>query len=373
MGLYEQAGVDYSSLDSAKLVMLQAASATSADIASLRGRALEETRGEPAFVFDVCGQKLAFVLECLGTKSVLAQNYLAQTGNNRFESIGYDAVAAIVNDLICVGALPVTLSAYFATGSSAWYNDQSRFSALVRGWSRACIDCAAVWGGGESPALSGLVAASEIELAGAAVGMLPAGRRPLLGSDVQIGDEIVIYHSSGLHANGASLARKLGSELQDGLETAMPNGRQYGDAVLDESFIYASVLEELYNQDVDVHYMSHVTGHGFQKLMRANRDLTYWVEELPPVPPVLAFMVERLGMTPLEAYSTFNMGAGMVVFVAEGNANSALAAAEKCSVEGLRAGVVKEGPRQVVLEPVGEVLLASEYPAPASFRSTQLS
>ncbi len=127
MKLYEQAGVDYSSLDSAKLMMLQAASATSAGLTPLKGRATEDTRGEPAFVVDVCGSKLAFVLECLGTKSVLAQKYLEQTGFNRFESIGYDAVAAIVNDLICVGALPVAISAYFATGSSAWYNDRSRF------------------------------------------------------------------------------------------------------------------------------------------------------------------------------------------------------------------------------------------------------
>ncbi len=247
------------------------------------------------------------------------------------------------------------------------------FSALIRGWSRACNDCSAVWGGGESPALKGLVAASEIELAGAAIGVFPTGKRPLLGSDIQIGAEIVIYYSNGLHANGASLARKLGRELEDGLATVMPNGRRYGDAVLDESLIYASVLEELYHQDVDIHYMSHVTGHGFQKLMRANRDLTYWVEKLPPVPPVLAFIVDRLVMTDSEAYSTFNMGAGMVVFVTSGNAELALEAAEKCSINGLRAGVVKEGSRQVVLEPVGEVLLASKYPAPSAFRSDSTS
>lgn len=373
MGLYEQAGVDYSSLDAAKLVMLQAASATSTGLTPPKGTPLEETRGEPAFVFDVCGQKLAFVLECLGTKSVLAQHYLERSGNNRFESIGYDAVAAIVNDLVCVGAHPVTISAYFATGSADWYNDQSRFSALVRGWSRACIDCGAVWGGGESPALNGLVSASEIEIAGAAVGVIPAGRRPLLGSDIQIGDEIVIYHSNGLHANGASLARKLGGELEDGLETVMSDGRPYGDAVLDESLIYASTLEELYRRDVDVHYMSHVTGHGFQKLMRANRELTYRLHTLPPVPPVLAFMVDRLGMTALDAYSTFNMGAGMVVFVPEGNAEAALAAARECSIDGLCAGVVAEGPRQVVLEPVGELLTASEYRAPSAFRDSPAS
>ena len=369
MELYEQAGVDYSALDSAKLMLLQAAGATSAGPAPLRATALEETRGEPAFVFDAGGSKLAFVLECLGTKSVLAQSYLEQTGRNRFESVGYDAVASIVNDLICVGALPVTLNAYFATGSSAWYNDRSRFSALVRGWSRACIDCGAIWGGGESPSLSGLVTASEIELAGAGVGVFPEGKQPLFGSNIQIGDEIVIYRSSGLHANGASLVRMLGKELEDGLATVLPDGREYGDAALDESLIYAKALEELYRRDVDVHYMSHVTGHGFQKLMRANRDLTYWVDRLPPVPPVLAYIVDRLEMSNMESYSTFNMGAGMVVFVAEGDAESALAAAEECSIGAIRAGVVKEGPRRVVIEPVDEVLSEKQYLAPSAFRS----
>jgi phosphoribosylformylglycinamidine cyclo-ligase len=366
MEIYKQSGVDYSSLDPAKMMMLRAASATSGNLERRGGRAWDDTRGETAFVFDVGDRRLAFVLECLGTKSVLAEDYLAETGCNRFEAVGYDAVAAVVNDLICVGALPLTINAYFATGSSAWYDHRERFSALVEGWSRACHDAGAVWGGGESPTLAGLVAPSEIELAGAAVGMIPAGKQPLVASRIQPSDEIVLFFSSGLHANGASLARTLAKRLDRGLRTPMAGGEEFGAAVLKESIIYASVLEELYRQQVDVHYMSHITGHGFLKLMRADRTLTYRVQHLPPVPPVLGFMVDQLGMTLKEAYATFNMGAGMAVFVRAGCAEAVLAAGKICSIGGIRAGVVDEGPRQVVLEPIDEVLAGEMYAAPAA-------
>src|SRR6202044_300903 len=113
------------------------------------------------------------------------------------------------NDLCCVGALPLVANAYFATGASEWYAHAERAGALLEGWQRACLDAGCVWGGGESPSLSGLVAEPDIELAGAAVGALPAGRSAILGEQLQAGDEIVLVGSNGLHANGASLARML--------------------------------------------------------------------------------------------------------------------------------------------------------------------
>src|SRR5262249_36634009 len=154
-------------------------------------------------------QTLAFVLEGLGTKSIIARHVHQQLGQNRFADVAYDTVAAIVNDLCCVGALPLVVNAYFATGSSDWYADADRQGALIDGWKRACQDAGATWGGGESPTLPEMVSADDIELAGSAVGVVPTGHSPILGSGLQAGDEIVFVTSSGLHANGASLARML--------------------------------------------------------------------------------------------------------------------------------------------------------------------
>ena len=91
---------------------------TSPLLAAAGGRALDSSRGEPAFVFEAGGQTFAFVVEGLGTKSIIARQVEEQLGLSAFDNVAYDTVAAIVNDLCCVGAVPLVVNAYFATGSS---------------------------------------------------------------------------------------------------------------------------------------------------------------------------------------------------------------------------------------------------------------
>jgi phosphoribosylformylglycinamidine cyclo-ligase len=104
---YSSAGVDYATLDAGKRSALTEALATSGLLERAGGRAIDESRGEPAFVFEWGGQTLAFVLEGLGTKSIIARQLEDELGPDGFEHVAYDAVAAIVNDLCCVGALPL--------------------------------------------------------------------------------------------------------------------------------------------------------------------------------------------------------------------------------------------------------------------------
>ena len=140
------------------------------------GRALDASRGEPAFVFELGGRTLAFVVEGLGTKSIISRAVLETLGVNRFADVAYDTVAAIVNDLCCVGALPLVVNAYFATGSSDWYREAGRSRGARRGLAPGLLDAGCTWGGGESPSLPGLLAEGDVELAGAAVGAVPEGR-----------------------------------------------------------------------------------------------------------------------------------------------------------------------------------------------------
>lgn len=350
MDVYAAAGVDYDVLDAGKRAAVAAALSTSAFSAARGALASDRSRGEPAFVFGFGEQQLAIVLECLGTKSTIARQFQDETGQNCFDAIGYDAVAAIVNDIICVGALPLVVNAYFATGSPDWYSAEGRFEALVRGWRDACRDSSATWGGGESPGLSGIISETEIDLAGCAVGAIPAGRSPVYGDDLKSGDEIVFIASSGLHANGASLVRKVVTELTDGYNTTLPSGQSFGAAVLTASAIYADVVETLLGSDVAISYLSHITGHGFRKVMRADHDFTYRITDLPPVPEVLTFLAQKVGMTDAEAYGTFNMGAGFAVYCAEGEGTKVVDIAKQCGHEAFVSGVVEAGPRRVVIE-----------------------
>ncbi len=373
---YRQAGVDYAVLDASKRSALGEALATSHWLAATGARAVDSSRGEPAFVLRFAGSTLAFVLETLGTKSIIAREYHELAGVNRFDHVAYDAVAAVLNDLICVGALPLVVNAYFATGSSAWYEHAERAGALLTGWRRACDDAQCAWGGGESPSLIDLLAPAEIELAGSALGFVPPPGEPLLGEALAPGDEIVLLASSGLHANGASLARRIAGGLPRGLLTELPSAGQsgdidtlagdgsapgeeggavtFGEALLAPSLLYVELLRRLLEDaQAQLTYLSHITGHGLLKLMRPQRELTYRIHALPPVPPVLAFLAAQAELDAAAAHSTLNMGAGFAVYCRPGGGSRVVEVADELGIGALLAGTVEEGPRQVILEPVG--------------------
>ena len=357
---YRAAGVDYDALDAGKRLAMSKALSTSALLSARGCRALDASRGEPAFVFELDGRAFAFVVEGLGTKSIIARQVLESQRINRFADVAYDTVAAILNDLCCVGALPLVVNAYFATGASEWYRESGPAEALLEGWRRACADAGCTWGGGESPSLPGLLDPRDIELAGAAIGVLPEGRRPILGADLAPGDEIVLVASSGLHANGASLARLIAGRLSDGYATPVPGAGTLGEALLEPSIMYVPLVAAVLEAGVRVTYMSHVTGHGLLKLMRPAKQLTYRIERLPAVPAVLSFLASEAGLDDHAAYWTFNMGSGFALYCASGAGETIVSVAGGLGLDAIVAGRVEEGPRQVVLEPLDVRFAGSE-------------
>jgi phosphoribosylformylglycinamidine cyclo-ligase len=357
-GSYESAGVDYELLDAGKRHALAQALMTSGLAAGRGAEGVDASRGEPAFLFRLGDQHLAMVLECLGTKSVIARQYQELTGVNRFDWVGIDTVAAVVNDLICVGALPLTVNAYFATGAASWYHVAGRHEALSRGFREGCERAGAIWGGGESPTLTGIIDKDEIDLAACGVGCVPAGREPLLSDRIAPADEIVLVASTGLHTNGATLAR-VAVQRAGGLDVKLPDGTTVGDALLAPSAIYVDLMEAVLHSGLDISYASHITGHGLRKIMRPDRELTYRITSLPPVPPILDWIGATLDLPPVEAYGTFNMGAGFALYCRPGQGESVVAAAERTGHAAWVAGRVEAGPRRVVLEPI-EVTFGSE-------------
>lgn len=350
---YSRSGVDYEVLDEVKREAITLAAATAPLLAAAGGVESRESRGSPAYVFELDGTTLALVVEGLGTKSIIASEYLDATGISRFADIARDAVAAIVNDVISVGAVPLVVTAYFATGDAAWYGNRQRSMDLLSGWKAACEESGATWGGGESPALPGIVGAEALELAGSAIGRVPQGRRPVLGADIAIGDKIVLLPSSGLHANGASLARRIAGQLPDGWLTKLPGDRTLGEALLDPTLLYASFVRELLASPVTPKFLNGITGHGFLKIMRAPVAARYSIMNLPDVPEVLQYLTSVAGMDAAESYRTLNMGAGYVVIVPAGDVDETLRAADATGHAAVVAGEVTPGPRSLVIPSLG--------------------
>ncbi len=162
----------------------------------------------------------------------------------------------------------------------------------------------------------------------------------------------MLVASSGLHANGASLARLLAGRLPDGYATVLGDGQTLGEALLAPSVMYAPLVAAALERDLPLSYISHVTGHGLLKLMRPPAQLTYRIERLPPVPEVLRFLAAEAGLDAHAAYSTFNMGSGYALYCASGAGEEAVGLARELGFDALLAGRVEEGPRRVILEPV---------------------
>ena len=175
----------------------------------------------------------------------------------------------------------------------------------------------------------------------------------MLGTDIAAGDKILLLPSSGLHANGASLARRVAAQLPTGLLTELPSGRHLGDALLDPTRIYASFVRELLASPVVPKFLNGITGHGFLKIMRADMAARYEITALPPVPEVLQYLVDQLEMSAAEAYSTLNMGAGYVAIVSPEDVDETLRVARKTGHDALVAGEVVEGDRALAIPSLG--------------------
>ncbi len=349
---YSSAGVDYERIDALKVRAQQAARSTARHLVGRGMRELERSRGESAYVVDVGGTLLASVTECLGTKALVADAVRAISGRTHYDTLAQDTIAMAVNDLITVGAAPVSVHAYWAAGSSDWFSDAERMEDLVRGWQAACDRCKAVWGGGETPALSGVVEPGRIDLAASCVGTVPSGRLTL-GERLAAGDAIVLLAASGIHANGVSLARKLAERLEGGYAARIADGRPFGEALLDPTVLYAPVMESVWSAGIAPHYCVNITGHGWRKLMRHPGSFTYRLTAVPPRPPVLEFLQRELPLDPAEAYGSLNMGAGFAMLVAPGDAQAAVRAALGAGVQAWVCGAVEPGARRVVIEPLG--------------------
>jgi len=350
---YEQAGVNYDLIDPLKVAAQRAAAATGAHLAAHGFSEVAASRGESAYVVDVGPFYLASIVECLGSKALVADEMHQLTGRSYYDGIAQDTIAMAINDLITVGATPLVVQAYWAAGGSDWFGDAQRAQALVAGWKRACDVCKVAWGGGETPALAGIVVDGRIDLAASCTGLINPKQRLSVGDRLAPGDAIVLLASSGIHANGLSLARKLVERLPQGYLTEIEPGLSYGDALLAPTVLYSPVTEALYAAGITPHYCANITGHGWRKLLRHPAQHRYRIDTVPAVTPVLRFIQRQAQQDDREAYSTLNMGAGFALFVAADDAARTVEIAQANGVPAIVAGRVEAGPKELLIEPLG--------------------
>ncbi len=351
---YEQSGVRYDTLDAFKRACQREAAGT-VDLLARQG--LSEpagVRGESAYLIETPNEYLAHVEEGLGTKNLVADAMLKLTGKSYYANVGIDTVATIVNDLITTGALPISVAMHAAVGDSGWFENSSRAEDLARGFAQGCRRAGAGWGGGDTPALQGIVNTVRIVRAGSAIGRI-APKSNRIAGDVRDGDAIVLLASSGVQTNGLTLCRALADRLPQGYLTKIGDGRTYGQALLDPSAIYADFVAAAQRDGLRPHYLAHVTGHGWRKLMRLDEPFVYHMSDVGEVAPIFAFLMKAGPIDVREAYATFNMGAGFAAYVASEDAERCLTIARRCGHGAWIAGTVaKEGNRKAVeIAPLG--------------------
>lgn len=350
---YQSTGIDYDIMDPFKKAAQQAAKETAGNIERFGMAEVSQSRGESCYLIEASDHYLAHVEETLGTKSLIAEEMERLTGSYYFDKVAQCTVGTIVNDIITLGALPLSLAMHLAVGESKWFANEARIKNLIQGWQRACNLSRCTWAGGESPTLKDVIAPGSILLSGSAIGIIKP-KDKLIAGNIQDSDAIILFESSGVHANGMTLARKIAEKLPQGyLTTINQAGLTYGEALLTPSIIYVPLIEGCQNAGVDIHYAVHITGHGWRKLMRATEPFVYVIEKILKPQIIFDFIQEYGPVDDEEAYGDFNMGAGFAIYVPANDVETVLKVAEELKIKAIKAGyIAKRGnEKKVIIKP----------------------
>lgn len=348
---YEQVGDNYETKDPVKKLFQDAAKDTAKNLKKAGFPEVSNTRGESAFVWKQGNYYMASVIEGLGTKNLIADAMRKTTGRTYYDIVAHDTVATIINDLITVGAKPLVVHAYWAIEDNGWLADTTRMKDLITGWKNACNMAGATWGGGETATMKQIVVAGTSEFAGSAIGIISSKKNLILDNKLKHGDRILLCRSNGVNANGISLTRAIAKKLSKGYATKLQSGTYYGEALLTKSNIYANLIQDLLDANIDIHYISNITGHGMRKIMRAKGNFTYMIENIFEPQEVFHFIQKHAGLTDEEIYGTYNMGQDYAIFVDAKDMKKALQIVKKNKFQGLDGGYIEKGEKQVIIKP----------------------
>lgn len=349
--IYSSVGDDYSTKDPIKILAQKSARETAKNLTSNGFSEITGTRGESAYVWKQGNVYMASVIEGLGTKTIIADEMRKITGKTYYDVLAQDTVATIINDLVSVGATPLVLHAYWAIEKNSWLDDEKRMHDFITGWKKACDLAGVSWGGGETPTLQGVMKKDQVELGGSAIGIISSKRRLIVDSNLKSGDQIILVKSNGTNANGSSLIRALFKQLPNGYKTKLSTGKLLGETILSKSNVYAQLVKKLLDENVEIHYLSNITGHGLRKVMRARQEFSYIIERIIEPFEMFQFIQREAKMSNEEAYGTFNMGMDFAIFLPMKHVDLCLKIIKQSGFSGIHAGYIERGPKQVIIKP----------------------
>jgi phosphoribosylformylglycinamidine cyclo-ligase len=272
---------------------------------------------------------------------------------DKYNTVGIDCVAMNVNDLLCVGATPVSFVDYIAVEELRPAVLEELGEGLFRGAELARVSIC----GGEIAQLRemmrGARPGSGFDLAGTAIGTVPLDR-VIIGEEVQPGDVVIGLASSGIHSNGLTLARRV--FFQDTKLTVDSYleefGRTVGEELLEPTHIYVPEITAMFSAGLQLKALIHLTGDGFFNLTRTAVPIGYQIHTLPPTPPIFSVLQEAGKLSDEEMFQVYNMGVGFCVVVAETEAERVLQIAKEHGTRAWKIGVtVMSAERMVTIEP----------------------
>lgn len=269
---------------------------------------------------------------------------------DRHDTIGIDAVAMCVNDVLAQGAEPLVFLDYVAVGK----NHPAQVEAIVAGVAEGCRQAGCALVGGETAEMPGMYGDGEYDIAGFTVGAVERDRL-IDCSKVAPGDLLVALPSSGVHSNGFSLVRKIVSDNALDLHATYPqtgNERPLGEVLLTPTRIYVRPVVELL-KSVDVHGIAHITGGGFyENIPRIlPDDLCAVIKEGSWEIPGVFALLEEYGKVPHdEMYNIFNMGVGLVMAVAPDDLEATIASLRASGENPVVIGQLEPGAKGVRIE-----------------------
>jgi len=338
MSTYSQAGVDIDAGDRAVELM-------KAHLAKARRPEVVGDIGGFAGLFDVSALKkferplLATSTDGVGTKTEIARLM------DKYDTIGEDLVAMVVDDLVVCGAEPLFMTDYIAVGKVF----PERIAQIVSGIARGCEKAGTALVGGETAEHPGLLGDDEFDIAGAATGAVDAHR--LLGADkVQAGDVMIAMPASGFHANGYSLVRHIIKTKNISLDyTIQELSKTAGEVFLTPTEIYSLDCLALHRAlDTELHAISHITGGGIAENtarvipagLHAAYDRTTW-----SLPLEMQFLATQGGVPQSDMERTWNCGIGMVAIVAPDHADRALSTLAARGMKAWVCGAIQKSPQ----------------------------
>jgi phosphoribosylformylglycinamidine cyclo-ligase len=265
---------------------------------------------------------------------------------DKHDTIGIDAVAMCVNDVVVQGAEPLFFLDYLACDKVV----PEKIEAIVKGIADGCAQAGCSLIGGETAEMPGMYAEGEYDIAGFTVGVADESRL-ITGADVAPGDVLIGIASSGVHSNGFSLVRKVlladhGMSLDQHVDAL---GKTLGEELLTPTKIYVKPILTLL-EEYDIKAMAHITGGGFtENIPRVLPEGTQAVIDMGswPVLPIFSLVQQLGGIAPADMYRTFNMGIGMVLVVKQEDAVGVIEKLQKLGEQPYLIGQIRAGERKV--------------------------